>query len=104
MAASVIIKGPNYTGGVGIIDVTRNGKPEATLHAEKRYYSVARSMMTEAAIWLFCEQLSTQAVILRDQDVVSRCRSTLETNHPTLQISSIVAHSVSNSKSLKLDI
>ncbi|CNE53490.1 cytochrome c-type biogenesis protein CcmF [Yersinia enterocolitica] len=44
------VKGPNYTGGVGIIDVTRNGKPEATLHAEKRYYSVARSMMTEAAI------------------------------------------------------
>ncbi|WP_038919679.1 cytochrome c-type biogenesis CcmF C-terminal domain-containing protein, partial [Yersinia pestis] len=44
------IKGPNYTGGVGIIDVTRNGKLEATLHAEKRYYSVARSMMTEAAI------------------------------------------------------
>jgi cytochrome c-type biogenesis protein CcmF len=44
------IRGPNYTGGVGIIDVTRNGKPEATLHAEKRYYSVARSMMTEAAI------------------------------------------------------
>lgn len=44
------IKGPNYTGGVGIIDVTRNDKLEATLHAEKRYYSVARSMMTEAAI------------------------------------------------------
>ncbi|MGQ8888120.1 heme lyase CcmF/NrfE family subunit [Serratia sp. TSA_105.2] len=44
------IRGPNYSGGVGIIDVTRNGKPEATLHAEKRYYSVARSMMTEAAI------------------------------------------------------
>ncbi|MDU3936198.1 MAG: heme lyase CcmF/NrfE family subunit [Serratia liquefaciens] len=44
------IRGPNYSGGVGIIDVTRNGKPEATLHAEKRYYRVARSMMTEAAI------------------------------------------------------
>ncbi|MGF2650954.1 heme lyase CcmF/NrfE family subunit [Serratia marcescens] len=44
------IRGPNYSGGVGIIDVTRNGKPEATLRAEKRYYSVARSMMTEAAI------------------------------------------------------
>ncbi|KQN55041.1 heme lyase CcmF/NrfE family subunit [Erwinia sp. E602] len=44
------LQGPNYSGGVGIIDVTRNGKPEATLRAEKRYYSVARTMMTEAAI------------------------------------------------------
>ncbi|CUU24794.1 heme lyase CcmF/NrfE family subunit [Duffyella gerundensis] len=44
------LQGPNYSGGVGIIDVTRNGKPEATLHAEKRYYNVARAMMTEAAI------------------------------------------------------
>ncbi|WP_202303202.1 heme lyase CcmF/NrfE family subunit [Dryocola clanedunensis] len=42
--------GPNYSGGVGIIDVTRNGKYEATLHAEKRYYNSNRSMMTEAAI------------------------------------------------------
>lgn len=44
------LQGPNYSGGVGIIDVTRNGKPEATLYAEKRYYNVARAMMTEAAI------------------------------------------------------
>ncbi|RAW99497.1 MULTISPECIES: heme lyase CcmF/NrfE family subunit [unclassified Photorhabdus] len=44
------IYGPNYISGVGIIDVTRNGKPEATLHAEKRYYNIARSIMTEAAI------------------------------------------------------
>ncbi|MBW7984974.1 heme lyase CcmF/NrfE family subunit [Enterobacillus tribolii] len=44
------ITGPNYTGGVGIISVTRNGKPEAVLRAEKRYYTTARSMMTEAAI------------------------------------------------------
>ncbi len=42
--------GPNYTGGVAIIDVTRNGKPEAVLHAEKRFYTAARTMMTEAAI------------------------------------------------------
>ncbi|HEY1847245.1 MAG TPA: heme lyase CcmF/NrfE family subunit [Buttiauxella sp.] len=42
--------GPNYRGGVGIIDVTRNGKPEATLRAEKRFYNSSRSMMTEAAI------------------------------------------------------
>ncbi|MGK3141416.1 heme lyase CcmF/NrfE family subunit [Pantoea sp. C2G6] len=42
--------GPNYSGGMGIIDVTRNGKPEATLQAEKRFYTAARTMMTEAAI------------------------------------------------------
>ncbi len=44
------LTGPNYRGGVGIIEVTRNGKPEATLHAEKRFYNSNRSMMTEAAI------------------------------------------------------
>jgi cytochrome c-type biogenesis protein CcmF len=44
------LTGPNYSGGVGIIDVTRNGKHEATLHAEKRFYNSSRSMMTEAAI------------------------------------------------------
>ena len=44
------LNGPNYSGGAAIIDVTRDGQPEATLRAEKRYYSVARSMMTEAAI------------------------------------------------------
>ncbi|MGL5433509.1 MAG: cytochrome c-type biogenesis CcmF C-terminal domain-containing protein, partial [Plesiomonas shigelloides] len=44
------IKGPNYTGGMAVIDVTRDGKPEATLNAEKRFYTHARSMMTEAAI------------------------------------------------------
>jgi cytochrome c-type biogenesis protein CcmF len=44
------LTGPNYRGGVGIIDVTRNGKPEATLHAEKRFYNSNRAMMTEAAI------------------------------------------------------
>ncbi|MCC3703063.1 heme lyase CcmF/NrfE family subunit [Rouxiella badensis] len=44
------IKGSNYTGGEANIDVTRNGKFVTVLHAEKRYYSVAHSMMTEAAI------------------------------------------------------
>ncbi|MEB5972397.1 heme lyase CcmF/NrfE family subunit [Pantoea dispersa] len=44
------LQGPNYSGGVAIIDVTRNGKPEAVLHAEKRFYTAARTMMTEAAI------------------------------------------------------
>ena len=42
--------GPNYTGGVAIIDVTRNGKQEAVLHAEKRFYTATRTMMTMAAI------------------------------------------------------
>ncbi|WP_312055869.1 heme lyase CcmF/NrfE family subunit [Pantoea brenneri] len=44
------LQGPNYSGGSGIIEVTRNGKPEATLQAEKRFYTAARTMMTEAAI------------------------------------------------------
>jgi len=44
------ITGPNYTGGEANIDVEQNGKKITTLHAEKRFYSVARSMMTEAAI------------------------------------------------------
>ncbi len=44
------INGPNYSGGVGIIDVTRSGRPEATLRAEKRFYTASRMMMTEAAI------------------------------------------------------
>ena len=44
------IVGPNWTGGEGIIAVTRNGRPEATLYAEKRFYTASRMMMTEAAI------------------------------------------------------
>lgn len=44
------ITGPNYRGGVATISVTRNGKAEAVLQAEKRFYNSARSMMTEAAI------------------------------------------------------
>lgn len=42
--------GPNWSGGEGIIRVTRDGKPEATLHAQKRFYPASRTMMTEAAI------------------------------------------------------
>ncbi|WP_324030246.1 heme lyase CcmF/NrfE family subunit [Pantoea sp. JZ2] len=44
------LQGPNYSGGVAVIDVTRDGQPEAKLYAEKRFYSAARTMMTEAAI------------------------------------------------------
>ncbi|EMA8637467.1 heme lyase CcmF/NrfE family subunit [Cronobacter malonaticus] len=42
--------GPNWRGAVGIIDVLRDGKPEATLRAEKRAYNSNRVVMTEAAI------------------------------------------------------
>ncbi|AWQ17986.1 heme lyase NrfEFG subunit NrfE [Pantoea ananatis] len=44
------LQGPNYSGGVAVIDVSCKGKPEAVLYAEKRFYSAARTMMTEAAI------------------------------------------------------
>ncbi|MCL9781819.1 heme lyase CcmF/NrfE family subunit [Vibrio sp. S4M6] len=42
--------GPNYDGYIADFNVTHNGKPVNTLHAEKRFYRTARSMMTEAAI------------------------------------------------------
>ncbi|MDR6349610.1 c-type cytochrome biogenesis protein CcmF [Pantoea sp. SORGH_AS 659] len=44
------LQGPNYSGGVAVIEVTRNGKLEAVMQAEKRFYAAARTMMTEAAI------------------------------------------------------
>ncbi len=44
------LNGANYSGTAALLDVTRQGKPEATLRAEKRYYSVTRTWMTEAAI------------------------------------------------------
>ncbi|WP_241608757.1 heme lyase CcmF/NrfE family subunit [Rosenbergiella australiborealis] len=44
------LQGPNYSGGEGVIDVTRFGRVEAVLYAEKRFYTAARTMMTEAAI------------------------------------------------------
>ncbi|NUW66691.1 heme lyase CcmF/NrfE family subunit [Vibrio coralliilyticus] len=42
--------GPNYDGYIADFEVTHNGKYINTLHAEKRFYRTARSMMTEAAI------------------------------------------------------
>lgn len=42
--------GPNYDGYVADFEISRNGIDITTLHAEKRYYTVAGSMMTEAAI------------------------------------------------------
>ncbi|WCP68000.1 heme lyase CcmF/NrfE family subunit [Vibrio tubiashii] len=42
--------GPNYDGYIADFKITREGKYINTLHAEKRFYTTARSMMTEAAI------------------------------------------------------
>ncbi|QPR27762.1 heme lyase CcmF/NrfE family subunit [Edwardsiella hoshinae] len=44
------IRGPNYTGGEALIDVIRGDQLETVLRAEKRFYTNARSMMTEAAV------------------------------------------------------
>ncbi|MDN2480678.1 heme lyase CcmF/NrfE family subunit [Vibrio agarivorans] len=42
--------GPNYDGYIADFEIIRDGKVLNTLHAEKRFYKTARSMMTEAAI------------------------------------------------------
>ncbi|USD66004.1 heme lyase CcmF/NrfE family subunit [Vibrio sp. SCSIO 43136] len=42
--------GPNYDGYIADFEITKDGKYINTLHAEKRFYRTARSMMTEAAI------------------------------------------------------
>ena len=44
------VNGPNYIGGKAQIDISKNGQPEASLFAEKRFYTVSRMSMTEAAI------------------------------------------------------
>jgi cytochrome c-type biogenesis protein CcmF len=44
------LKGPNYEGHVGTVDVYQNGEQVAALEAEKRFYPVQRSSMTEAGI------------------------------------------------------
>ncbi|HEY1044699.1 MAG TPA: heme lyase CcmF/NrfE family subunit [Telluria sp.] len=44
------VRGPNYTAVRGTFQVTRDGKPVATLAPEKRLYIVQQSPMTEAAI------------------------------------------------------
>ncbi|PJG82885.1 heme lyase CcmF/NrfE family subunit [Caviibacterium pharyngocola] len=50
--------GANYLGGKAQIDIARNGKHEATLFAEKRFYTVSKMTMTEAAIdWGFSRDL-----------------------------------------------
>ncbi len=50
--------GANYIGGTAQIEISQNGKVEAMLNAEKRFYNVSRMSMTEAAIdWGFGRDL-----------------------------------------------
>ncbi|MEZ8493609.1 heme lyase CcmF/NrfE family subunit [Vibrio splendidus] len=42
--------GPNYDGYIADFEITKEGNYINTLHAEKRFYTTAKSMMTEAAI------------------------------------------------------
>ncbi|OOF71083.1 heme lyase CcmF/NrfE family subunit [Rodentibacter caecimuris] len=50
--------GANYLGGKAQIDVYRNHHLETTLYAEKRFYTVSKMSMTEAAIdWGFSRDL-----------------------------------------------
>jgi cytochrome c-type biogenesis protein CcmF len=44
------VRGPNYTGARGNVEVSKNGKMIERLHPEKRIYNVQRMPMTEAAI------------------------------------------------------
>lgn len=43
------LRGQNYFGAAAVINISRRCRPEGTLQAEKRFYTVARAMMTEAA-------------------------------------------------------
>jgi cytochrome c-type biogenesis protein CcmF len=44
------VRGPNYTAAQAKVAVTRNGKPVTTMYPERRIYTVAEQVMTEAAI------------------------------------------------------
>jgi cytochrome c-type biogenesis protein CcmF len=44
------VRGPNYDALQGLVEVTRDGRPVATLRPEKRVYRAQRDTMTEAAI------------------------------------------------------
>jgi cytochrome c-type biogenesis protein CcmF len=44
------ITGPNYEAVQGLVTVTRDGRPVASMHPEKRVYRVQQNPMTEAAI------------------------------------------------------
>jgi cytochrome c-type biogenesis protein CcmF len=43
-------EGPNYRAARGTVEVSRNGKPVATLHPEKRIYNASGMGMTEASV------------------------------------------------------
>ncbi|HDR1070398.1 TPA: heme lyase CcmF/NrfE family subunit [Pasteurella multocida] len=50
--------GPNYLGGKAQVDIRRNGQVGAILFAEKRFYTVSKMTMTEAAIdWGFTRDI-----------------------------------------------
>ncbi|HDR1344505.1 TPA: heme lyase CcmF/NrfE family subunit [Pasteurella multocida] len=50
--------GPNYLGGKAQVDIRRNGQVEAILFTEKRFYTVSKMTMTEAAIdWGFTRDI-----------------------------------------------
>ncbi|MGC7589072.1 heme lyase CcmF/NrfE family subunit [Bisgaard Taxon 46] len=50
--------GPNYLGGQAQVDISKDGKVEAVLFAEKRFYTVSKMTMTEAAIdWGFSRDI-----------------------------------------------
>ncbi|MGQ0287001.1 heme lyase CcmF/NrfE family subunit [Pasteurellaceae bacterium 22721_9_1] len=50
--------GPNYAGGKAQVDIYLHDKLETTLYAEKRFYTVSKMTMTEAAIdWGFSRDL-----------------------------------------------
>ncbi|NNI36788.1 heme lyase NrfEFG subunit NrfE [Pasteurella multocida] len=52
------VNGPNYLGGKAQVDIRRNGQVEAILFAEKRFYTVSKMTMTEAAIdWGFTRDI-----------------------------------------------
>lgn len=44
------IDGPNYEAQGGMVSITKDGKPVSSLIAEKRFYPVQRTTMTEAGI------------------------------------------------------
>jgi cytochrome c-type biogenesis protein CcmF len=44
------VRGPNYTAAQAKVSVSRNGKPVTTMYPERRSYTVAEQVMTEAAI------------------------------------------------------
>ncbi|MBE2897192.1 heme lyase CcmF/NrfE family subunit [Pasteurellaceae bacterium HPA106] len=50
--------GANYQGASAEIAISKHGQPHAQLHAEKRFYTVSKMSMTEAAIdWGFSRDL-----------------------------------------------